>query len=94
MNTNQQTIDTSLAKKLDCVLTKMDALQRRLDKLEMRSGDQNAKLPSSACVTGIELSRPPPLYPQRESYFKGNCYRCGQQGHVRAVCPLNYSKPM
>ena len=69
-------VDTGMAAKLDKVLASLETMQSRLDRLERKE------------------QRPPPSQPpnkQRTRSFTGNCYGCGQTGHIKsfkraAVC--------
>ena len=67
-------VDTGMAAKFDKVLASLEMMQSRLDRLERKE------------------QRPPPSQPpnkQRTQSFTGNCYGCGQTGHIKLRCPLN-----
>ena len=71
-------VDTGMAAKLDKVLASLETMQSRLDRLERKE------------------QRTPPSQPpnkQRTRSFTGNCYGCGQTGHIKSRCPLNAQQP-
>ena len=74
------TVDGAMAAKLDMLLAGMDAMEKRMSALEQRQRGPAA----SRNPAGSYQPRP----------FVGRCYGCGQEGHPRTRCPLNWQPPV
>ncbi len=93
-------VESQYAKKLDQVLALLDKLNARLNEVEGKSNYKSQKStfqkPSRKGKfegSHSEGKKDKPRDEQRRRSFKGDCWKCGQPGHPKSRCPLNFNKP-
>ncbi len=92
--------DSELSKKMDRVLSALDTVNQRLDKLEGRQGQSQQKQgqqPQQSQPSGASGSSNPQgggkSGKQGGFRFRGRCFTCGKWGHRNFECQGNSQQP-